>query len=130
MPLLNFTSGLDSFISRFLFTILITIYRAENNQFVGLPVPHKYCCRFGLERLTAVVQNKASNYDTDVFKPILDRITTITEARQYTGKTGAEDKDKIDMAYRLVADHMRALVVAISDGGRLDGTNRGSVFFT
>jgi alanyl-tRNA synthetase len=45
--------------------------------------------------------------------------------RPYTGKIGAEDVDGIDMAYRVVADHIRTLTVAITDGGRPDNTGRG-----
>ena len=41
-----------------------------------------------------------------------------TGVRPYSGKVGTEDKDKIDMAYRIVADHIRTLTVAICDGCR------------
>lgn len=47
--------------------------------------------------------------------------------RPYAGKVGAEDVDGVDMAYRVVADHIRTLTVAISDGGRPDATGRGWV---
>lgn len=45
--------------------------------------------------------------------------------RAYTGKVGPEDIDGIDMAYRVVADHIRTLTVAISDGGKPDSVGRG-----
>lgn len=45
--------------------------------------------------------------------------------RPYTGKVGEEDVDGVDMAYRVVADHIRTLTVAITDGGRPDNTGRG-----
>lgn len=48
-----------------------------------------------------------------------------TGARPYSGKIGDEDADKIDMAYRVVADHIRTLTVALSDGGRPDNVGRG-----
>ncbi|XP_011406711.1 PREDICTED: alanine--tRNA ligase, cytoplasmic-like [Amphimedon queenslandica] len=72
----------------------------------------------GLERIVSVVQNKFSNYDTDLFVPIFDAIQQKTGFRGYGGRVGAEDIDGIDMAYRVVADHIRTLTVAISDGGR------------
>ena len=81
----------------------------------------------GFERLTSVIQQKRSNYDTDLFMPIFDAIQKGTGTRPYTGKVGSDDADKIDMAYRVVADHIRTLVVSISDGGRPDNIGRGYV---
>ncbi len=44
------------------------------------------------------------------------------------GKVGADDKDGIDMAYRVLADHARTLTIALSDGGRPDNVGRGYVY--
>lgn len=81
----------------------------------------------GFERLVSVVQNKRSNYDTDVFSPIFAKIQELTNARPYAGKLGAEDTDGIDTAYRVVADHVRTLTIAISDGGVPSNEGRGYV---
>jgi alanyl-tRNA synthetase len=81
----------------------------------------------GLERVVSVLQDKRSNYDTDVFSPIFDKIRQITGARAYTGKVGKDDLDGVDMAYRVVADHARTLTVAISDGGMPSNEGRGYV---
>ena len=48
-----------------------------------------------------------------------------TAARPYTGKVGKDDVDGVDMAYRVLADHVRTLTVTIADGGRPDNVGRG-----
>ncbi|XP_044050161.1 alanine--tRNA ligase, cytoplasmic [Siniperca chuatsi] len=92
------------------------------------PLPKKSIdTGMGLERLVSVLQNKMSNYDTDLFIPYFEAIRKGTGARAYTGKVGAEDADGIDMAYRVLADHARTITIALSDGGRPDNTGRGYV---
>lgn len=48
-----------------------------------------------------------------------------TGAREYTGKVGADDTDGLDMAYRVLSDHIRTLTIAFSDGGKPESTGRG-----
>jgi len=92
------------------------------------PLPNKNIdTGMGLERVTSVLQNKMSNYDTDVFSGIFQRIQELTGARSYSGKVGAEDVDGLDMAYRVIADHVRTLSFAISDGGVPSNEGRGYV---
>ena len=69
-----------------------------------------------------------SNYDTDAFTPFFDAIKAGTDApHEYTGKVGDEDKDGIDMAYRVLADHIRTLTIALTDGGVPDNVGNGYV---
>ncbi|XP_076584843.1 alanine--tRNA ligase, mitochondrial [Chaetodon auriga] len=70
----------------------------------------------GLERLVSVLQGKRSNYDTDLFTPLLHAIHQRAGVRSYGGRTGTADEGKVDMAYRVVADHVRTLSVCIADG--------------
>ena len=63
----------------------------------------------GFERLVRTIQGKTSNYDTDVFQPMLNRIGAIC------GCTYGKD-EKIDIAMRVIADHIRTIAFAITDG--------------
>ena len=65
----------------------------------------------GLERITSVIQGKLSNYDTDLFTPILDAIGT-RAGRRY----GASDGDPADVSMRVIADHIRSMTFLINDG--------------
>ncbi len=76
----------------------------------------------GLERLAAVLQGKASNYDTDLFMPIIEETRRIT-GHNYTSKVG----NPIDNAFRVIADHIRALSFAITDGATPSNEGRGYV---
>lgn len=92
------------------------------------PLPNKHVdTGMGFERLVSVLQDKSSNYDTDVFSPLFQTIQEATGAREYRGLFGADDPDGIDTAYRVVADHVRTLSFAISDGVTPDSEGRGYV---
>ncbi|CAL1705403.1 unnamed protein product [Somion occarium] len=92
------------------------------------PLPSKHVdTGMGYERLVSALQTKHSNYDTDVFSPIFTRIQELTGVRPYEGKFGEEDVDGIDTAYRVVADHVRTLTFALSDGGVPNNVGRGYV---
>uniref|UniRef100_A0A8C5TTB6 Alanine--tRNA ligase n=1 Tax=Malurus cyaneus samueli TaxID=2593467 RepID=A0A8C5TTB6_9PASS len=82
-----------------------------------LPLPqHHVDTGMGLERLVTILQNKRSNYDTDLFTPILDAIHKGCRAPRYQGLVGDADVGRVNMAYRVVADHVRTLCVCITDG--------------
>ncbi|HCR53071.1 MAG TPA: alanine--tRNA ligase, partial [Cytophagales bacterium] len=74
----------------------------------------------GFERLCMAIQGKKSNYDTDVFTPFINFIAK--EAKVEYGKN-----EKQDVAIRVVADHVRAVSFAISDGQLPSNTGAGYV---
>ena len=87
------------------------------------PLPQKHVdTGMGFERVVAVLQGKGSNYDTDVFRPLFDRITEITGVRY-----GASMNDPLDIAMRVIADHARTLTFALSDGAMPSNEGRGYV---
>lgn len=102
-------------------------YNRDPSGLKKLPASH-VDTGMGLERVTSVLQNKRSNYDTDTFTPIFAAIQSrVPGLRPYTGHVGAADVDGLDTAYRVLADHIRTLTVAISDGGMPDSVGRGYV---
>jgi alanyl-tRNA synthetase len=75
----------------------------------------------GFERVLSVLQKKRSNYDTDLFQPIFRRV------EQLTGMAYEGGDSKKDVAFRVIADHVRALTAAFSDGALPSNEGRGYV---
>ena len=75
----------------------------------------------GLERLVRVLQGKNSNYDTDIFTG------TIGSTEKFTGKKYTAGDDKKDVAFRVIADHIRAIAFTIADGQLPSNTGAGYV---
>ncbi|MBN2729895.1 MAG: alanine--tRNA ligase [Bacteroidales bacterium] len=74
------------------------------------PLPEKHVdTGMGFERLVRVIQKKTSNYDTDVFMPL------IHELEKMAGKNYGKE-EKLDISFRVIADHVRAVAFAIADG--------------
>lgn len=69
----------------------------------------------GFERLVAFLQGKKSNYDTDLFIPMMKRIQEVTKMQAYTEMYEGENA-KRDTSYRVIADHSRMIAVALADG--------------
>ena len=86
------------------------------------PLPDKHVdTGMGLERLVRVIQGKTSNYDTDVFTG------TIAETNKKVNKVYKAGDDKESIAFRVVADHIRAIAFTIADGQLPSNTGAGYV---
>lgn len=91
--------------------VFIQFNRESDGTLKQLPAKH-VDTGMGLERLVSVIQGKRSNYDTDLWSPLFDAIREVTGARRYGGVLG----DPVDIAYRIIADHVRCLTAAACDG--------------
>jgi alanyl-tRNA synthetase len=101
--------------------VFIQFNRAEDGKLT--PLNARYVdTGAGLERVTAVLQNKRSNYDTDLFMPVIDRLAQMT-GKKFTSQLN----NKTDNAFRVIADHIRALSMAITDGATPSNEGRGYV---
>ncbi len=99
--------------------VFMEFNRRANGSLEKLPEKH-VDTGMGFERLCMVIQKVQSNYDTDVFMPIIREIETITDTKY--GKD-----EKTDVAIRVVADHVRAVAFAIADGQLPSNTGAGYV---
>ena len=103
--------------------VFIQFNRDEGGRLAPLPAQH-VDTGMGFERIVRVLQGKNSNYDTDVFTPLLSRIAQLT-GRRYAGNVGLDAH--VDNAFRVIADHIRMLTFAINDGARPGNDGRGYV---
>jgi alanyl-tRNA synthetase len=101
-----------------------------DGSFVPLPAQH-VDTGMGFERVVSIIHGtknftdfenaRISNYETDVFRPLFDEIEKLS-GRQYTstlpapGSTGETEQEKVDVAFRVIADHIRTLSFSIADG--------------
>lgn len=99
--------------------VFIQYNRRANGELEPLPEKH-VDTGMGFERLCMVLQGVQSNYDTDVFSPIIREIETITNAKY--GKD-----ESTDIAIRVIADHIRAVAFSIADGQLPSNTGAGYV---
>ncbi len=101
--------------------VFIQFNRLKSGKLESLPSRH-VDTGMGLERLVRVLQNKQSNYDTDIFSGTIDAVAEIT------GKIYSHtDDEKKDIAFRVIADHIRAIGFTIADGQLPSNTGAGYV---
>ncbi|MCE5325591.1 MAG: alanine--tRNA ligase [Planctomycetaceae bacterium] len=112
--------------------VFIQFNRDETRALTPLPAKH-VDTGMGLERICMVLQGKSSNYATDLFVPLIEKIETLTTHR-YGSNLGLKDRfdvtsaeDLRDVACRVIADHARTLTFAIADGIIPSNEGRGYV---
>jgi alanyl-tRNA synthetase len=120
--------------------VFIQFNANPDGTFVPLPARH-VDTGMGFERVTGIMQNTKgltdftrviSNYETDIFRPIFDKLEKLS-GKKYgstlpkSGTTGDNDQEKIDIAFRVIADHIRTLSFSIADGILPGNTDRSYV---
>ncbi|CAA9254350.1 MAG: Alanyl-tRNA synthetase [uncultured Chthoniobacterales bacterium] len=120
--------------------VFIQFNANPDGTFSPLPARH-VDTGMGFERVTALIQNTkhftdfssaTSNYETDVFRPIFDEIEKLSGKRYGStlpkaGSAGETEQEKNDIAFRVIADHIRTLSFAIADGIQPSNEGRGYV---
>ncbi|MGC1514545.1 MAG: alanine--tRNA ligase, partial [Maribacter sp.] len=97
--------------------------RKADGSLESLPSKH-VDTGMGFERLCMVLQGVTSNYDTDIFTPIIREIETITNSKYGTDE---ESSEETDIAIRVISDHIRAVSFSIADGQLPSNTGAGYV---
>ena len=132
------------------------VFMRYNREVAGgklVPLPALHIdTGMGLERITSILKHKTSNYDTDIFTPIMDAIHqeycstrmgskllppySFTDYEAFISKSNMLSHSELaqlrqhqqrDLAYRVIADHLRTASIAIADGVRLSSVGRGYV---
>ena len=112
-----------------------------DGSFTPLPAQH-VDTGMGFERVSSIIQGtrgltdfqnaKISNYETDIFRPIFDEIEQLSGKKYGStlpkqGSTGDTEQEKVDVAFRVIADHIRTLSFAIADGIQPGNSDRNYV---
>ncbi|RMA57253.1 alanine--tRNA ligase [Ulvibacter antarcticus] len=103
--------------------VFMQFNRKADKSLEKLPAQH-VDTGMGFERLCMVLQNKQSNYDTDVFTPLIREVEAVTKTTY--GNPGSSG-EKVDIAIRVISDHLRAVAFSIADGQLPSNTGAGYV---
>ncbi|MDR2728103.1 MAG: alanine--tRNA ligase, partial [Chitinispirillales bacterium] len=98
--------------------VFIQYNREKDRSLTPLPAKH-VDTGMGFERIVSVIQGVESNYDTDLFQPVIQALVKMTGVPYNNGESGAP--------FRVIADHIRALVFAVTDGAFPSNEGRGYV---
>jgi len=113
-----------------LWNLVFIQYNAHSDGTLELLADKHVDTGMGLERLVAVLQGKNSNYDTDIFIPLLQQIAALSPleaVHSYDDIRCEKNREQIRVAIRVVADHIRAITFAVCDGASPGNVGRGYV---
>jgi alanyl-tRNA synthetase len=105
--------------------VFMEFNRKADGSLEKLPAQH-VDTGMGFERLSMVLQGKKSSYDTDVFQPLIKEIEKVS-GKKYKATDFSAEEEKINIAMRVIADHIRAISFTIADGQLPSNTGAGYV---
>ncbi len=112
--------------------VFMEFNRKADGSLEKLPAQH-VDTGMGFERLCMALQGKTSNYDTDVFTPLIEKVEQITGYKYSSNDVSlsavevSEEQNKTNIAIRVIVDHVRAVAFAIADGQLPSNTGAGYV---
>ncbi|GGD14331.1 alanine--tRNA ligase [Flavobacterium orientale] len=108
--------------------VFMEFNRKADGSLEKLPAQH-VDTGMGFERLCMALQGKTSNYDTDVFSPLIEKVEQLTSLKYTSNEvaTISEEQNKTNIAIRVIVDHVRAVAFAIADGQLPSNTGAGYV---
>ncbi|RLD09909.1 MAG: alanine--tRNA ligase [Chlamydiae bacterium] len=111
--------------------VFMQFNRSDDGSLEPLPKP-SVDTGAGLERITSILQGKHSNYETDLFTPLIDKVTELSSVPYtpllcYGKKIMSDEEIEAGMPHRVIADHIRTLAFAIADGAVPSNEGRGYV---
>ncbi len=108
--------------------VFMEFNRKADGSLEKLPAQH-VDTGMGFERLCMALQGVTSNYDTDVFTPLIEKVEQITGLKYTTNEVQniSEEQNKTNIAIRVIVDHVRAVAFAIADGQLPSNTGAGYV---
>lgn len=106
--------------------VFMEFERKADGSLVKLPKQH-VDTGMGFERLCMVLQNKQSTYDTDVFRPLIEKIEDLCGHAYRPDEEHHKNQQVINIAIRVIADHIRAISFSIADGQLPSNTGAGYV---
>ncbi|MDD3005297.1 alanine--tRNA ligase [Flavobacterium sp.] len=108
--------------------VFMEFNRKADGSLEKLPAQH-VDTGMGFERLCMALQGKTSNYDTDVFTPLIEKVEQISGLKYTSNEVTniSEEQNKTNIAIRVIVDHVRAVAFAIADGQLPSNTGAGYV---
>jgi len=105
--------------------VFMEFNRKADGKLEKLPAQH-VDTGMGFERLSMVLQGKQSTYDTDIFQPLIKELEK-NSGKKYVSADNSSEQEKINIAMRVIADHIRAISFTIADGQIPSNTGAGYV---